>query len=234
MPRPQSDVEPLRIRRKILAGAMLALVVAVSIYVSQSGSFDRILDKELLVRSIESLDTFGPVLVIALMTIAIVMSPIPSAPIALAAGAAYGHLWGTVYVAAGSLSGALVAFGIARYLGSSFIEDRLNKRAGNGTLDRFMKSQNVLMATVFATRLMPFLSFDIISYAAGLTQLAIWRFAVATVAGIVPASFLLAHFGEELASADLQRIGLTVLLLGLLTAVPLVARYLYPRIRKIF
>lgn len=100
---------------------MLALVVAVFIYVSQTGSLDRVLDKELLVRSIESLGAFGPLLVIALMTLAIVMSPIPSAPIALAAGAAYGHLWGAVYVAAGSLSGALIAFGIARFLGLSLI-----------------------------------------------------------------------------------------------------------------
>ena len=67
------------------------------------------------------------------------------------------------------------------------------------------------MATVFATRLMPFLSFDVISYAAGLTPLATWRFAVATVAGIVPASFLLAHFGGELASTDGRGIALTAL-----------------------
>ena len=41
---------------------------------------------------------WGTVLIVTLMTIAIVASPIPRAPIALAAGAAYGHLWGTVQV----------------------------------------------------------------------------------------------------------------------------------------
>jgi len=34
----------------------------------------------------------GPILVIALMTIVVVASPIPSAPIALTAGALYGHV----------------------------------------------------------------------------------------------------------------------------------------------
>ena len=47
-PAPWPDVEPVRIRRKILAGAMLALVVAVFIYVSQTGSLDRVLEKDLL------------------------------------------------------------------------------------------------------------------------------------------------------------------------------------------
>lgn len=223
-----------RIRRTVLGLGFLGIAVATYIFMWQSGSVDEFFQKDVLMGIIKALGSLGPVLVIGLMTIAIVMSPLPSAPIALAAGAAYGHLWGTVYVAAGSLSGALVAFGIARYLGRSFIEEKLNTRTGAGILDRFLKSQNALMAAVFASRLMPFLSFDIISYAAGLTQLAIWRFAVATVAGIVPASFLLAHFGEELASADVRRIGLTVLLLGFLTAVPLVAKYLFPHVRKHF
>ena len=162
------------------------------------------------------------------------MSPIPSAPIALAAGAAYGHLWGAVYVAAGSLSGALIAFGIARFLGREFVEAKLKNSSAAGYLDRYFKSQNALTATVFATRLMPFLSFDVISYAAGLTPLATWRFAVATVAGIVPASFLLAHFGGELASTDGRGIVLIALVLGLATAIPLSIKFVLPRVRKLF
>lgn len=223
-----------RIQRTVLGLGLLGVAVTAYLLMWQVGSVDEFLQKDVLMKMIQDLGLLGPVLVIGLMTVAIVLSPLPSAPIALAAGAAYGHLWGTVYVAAGSLSGALVAFGIARYIGSSFVEEKLNRRAGTGMLDRFLKSQNALMATVFLSRLMPFLSFDVISYAAGLTPLAVWRFAVATVAGIVPASFLLAHFGEELATADLRRIGLTVLLLGFLTAVPLFAKCLYPRVRKHF
>ncbi len=90
------------------------------------------------------------------------------------------------------------------------------------------------MATVFATRLMPFLSFDVFSYAAGLTPLATWRFAVATVAGIMPASFLLAHFGGELASTNGRGIVLTAFALGLVTAIPLFIKFALPRVRKLF
>ncbi len=37
---------------------------------------------------------------------------------------------------------------------------------------------------------------DAVSYAAGLSRMRCWRFALATLAVIVPASFLLAHFGS--------------------------------------
>ncbi len=98
-------------------------------------------------------------------------------------------------------------------------------------LHRFVTSQNALLAVVFATRLMPFLSFDIISYAAGLTPLKTWRFAVVTLLGIFPASFLLAHFGDELASGDWYRVGLPVLALGLITLLPLAWKAVPARFR---
>ncbi len=74
------------------------------------------------------------------------------------------------------------------------------------------------MRLVFALRLIPFVSFDIISYAAGLTPLRFWRFALATLAGVTPIAFLLSHFGEAFVGQELDRIVLALLALGLLTA----------------
>jgi len=64
-------------------------------------------------------------------------------------------------------------------------------------------------------------SFDIISYAAGLSRLHAWRFGLATLAGIIPASFLLAHVGVEAVSGDMGRATWVVLGLGLVTGLPL-------------
>jgi len=147
----------------------------------------------------------------------VVASPIPSAPIALAAGAAYGHVWGTVQVVIGAELGALIAFGLARVLGHDVLRRVFGDRVDAGLLG----SQNALTGTVFASRLMPFVSFDIISYAAGLSRLHAWRFALATLAGIIPASFVLAHFGGEAVSGDIGRTTWAVLGLGLITGLPL-------------
>ena len=176
-----------------------------------------LLEAERLEMLVARAGLWGPVLIVTFMTLAVVASPIPSAPIALAAGAAYGHLWGTVVVVIGAELGALIAFSLARILGHDALRRVFGDRVDAGLLG----SQNALTATVFASRLMPFVSFDMVSYAAGLSRLHTWRFAIATLAGIIPASFLLAHFGGEAVSGDLGRATWAVLGVGLVTGLPL-------------
>ena len=214
---------------KLAVGFALVAAMAVAyVVLSRTGALDALTDGAALQGVVERAGAAGPLAVIGLMTTAIVVSPIPSAPIALAAGAAYGHVWGTLYVLVGSTAGAAIAFTVARLLGYETL-----RRAFGGRLSpRLLGSQNVLMAIVFGTRLLPFVSFDIVSYAAGLTPLAAWRFIAATLAGIAPASFLLAHFGSEIGSADPVRVTLAVLSLGVVTLVPVGVKVFLDRRRR--
>ncbi|NND43216.1 MAG: TVP38/TMEM64 family protein [Silicimonas sp.] len=174
-------------------------------------------EREDLERWIDAAGLLGPILVVALMTAAIVASPLPSAPIALAAGAAYGHTFGTLLVVFGAELGALAAFLLARGLGRPFVERHFGQKTG----PHFLGSQNTLTFLVFGSRLLPFLSFDMISYAAGLSKLQLWRFALATLAGIIPASFLLAHLGSEAMNGDARTATWTAVALGGFTALSL-------------
>lgn len=130
----------------------------------------------------------------------------------------FGHAWGTLYVVLGAEIGALIAFVIARVLGHDLLRRLFGERVALGWLG----SQNALTWMVFVSRLLPFVSFDLVSYGAGLTPLRAWRFALATLLGLIPASFLLAHFGGELAAADMGNAMAALLLIGLLVVVPLV------------
>ena len=165
---------------------------------ASSGTFADLYKPQRIKEIIDEAGYYGPLLVMAIMAFAIVFSPLPSAPIALAAGAAYGHIWGTIYVLIGAEVGAITAFILARVCGRDLVlrlvGDRLPKTKIN--------TQYGLTTVVFIARLLPFLSFDAVSYAAGLTQLTMMRFAVATMAGMIPASFLLAHFGAEMRADD--------------------------------
>lgn len=206
-----------RLTRNLAAGLALLAGLALVFWLAwRGGTLDLLVDRDAFHQWITGLGWRGPIAVIATMTLAIVFSPLPSAPIALAAGAAYGHGWGTLYVLIGAELGAIVAFTLARLLGRDIVQRWLGERLDVGLLG----SQNTLTVIVFASRLLPFVSFDLISYAAGLTALAFWRFAVATLAGILPASFLLAHFGGEMASGEASRIATTVIALGALTLIP--------------
>ena len=197
-------------KRLIYVGVIIVAFISLYLVLNQTGALAFFENSDNLRQWIEKKGPLGPLLIIGLLMIAIVMSPIPSAPIALASGAIYGHTIGTIYIIIGSVLGATTAFFIARIAGIDITRRWLGDRYGKG----LSGSQNMLMAIIFISRLLPFVSFDMISYAAGVTSLSFWRFAVATLAGIIPASFLLAHFGSEFASAESQRIGMTILLLG--------------------
>lgn len=188
---------------------------------------DNALTPDTIRAHIEAWGIWGPLAVVTLMLVAVVITPIPSAPIALAAGALYGHLWGALYVMIGAELGAVIAFGIARWVGAATVKRWLGTHLDVGLLG----SQNMLMFLVFVSRLLPFVSFDIVSYAAGLTNLRAWRFALATFAGIVPASFLLAHFGSEMTTGNAERIGWAGVLLGALVALPLALKWLTTQYR---
>jgi uncharacterized membrane protein YdjX (TVP38/TMEM64 family) len=214
--------------RILIAGVLVLALVAVYRLLQETGAMAILLDGHALRQFVMGLGLAGPLAIVALMMLAILVSPIPSAPIALAAGALYGHTWGTGYIALGAELGALAAFGLARLLG----RDVLQRWLGGRLPDVRLGSQGALMTIVFVSRLLPFISFDVVSYAAGFSTLAWWRFALATIAGILPASFLLAHFGGEMSTGELDRIMYAVLALGLLTGIPLAVHFLRERTRK--
>ena len=202
-------------RLLLISGTVLAILV-----LAWPGLFGLQIDmpgRDDLLWAIDAAGVLGPIVIVALMTIAIVASPLPSAPIALAAGAAYGHTYGTLFVVLGAELGALAAFGLARGLGRPFVERHLGQKINAG----LFRSQNTLTFLVFGSRLLPFLSFDMISYAAGLSKLHLWRFALATMAGIIPASLLLAHMGSQAMNGDARTATWTALALGGFTGLSL-------------
>lgn len=211
----------MKVWTKLAAGALvLGLLAGVYWWLRETGAMMTILDSNALHARVVRMGPWGPAAVVVLMILAILVSPIPSAPIALAAGAAYGHWWGALYVLLGAEVGALAAFGVARFVGYETVHRWFGGRLSIGLAG----SQNVLMTIVLVSRLLPFLSFDIVSYAAGLTVLSFWRFALATLVGIAPTSFLLAHFGSEMGTGETQRILISVLALGGLTLIPIAAK----------
>ncbi|PLW74821.1 TVP38/TMEM64 family protein [Cohaesibacter celericrescens] len=203
----------------------LAVIAAIFVVIDPWGwNLTGLFEQESLFVFVDSFGPWGPVIIILLMTVAVVFSPLPSAPIAIVAGAAYGHYAGTLIVVAGATVGAVIAFASSRWLAQSIVKRWL----GRFSTKRMLGSQNMMMLTVFVTRMIPFLSFDAVSYAAGLTALSLPRFTIATLFGLIPMSFLLTHAGEQWISSD----GFGFLnwaLIGGLAVVPPILTYLWTR-----
>lgn len=179
---------------QVLSWAVKALVLAATVgaiagWTTLEGYIRDLGSTEWLVGMISNA---GPFLVVLLMVIAIVASPIPSGPIAFAAGAVYGTVNGGMLVWAGAVLGALAAFTLSRTLGYRPLQASAMPAADWLTRPR---SQTMLALLVLISRLVPFISFDAVSYIAGLTSISAWRFVVATAIGVLPTCFGFAAMG---------------------------------------
>ena len=165
----------------------------------------------------------GPLLLMLVMTLAVVVGPIPTLPVSAASGLAFGMVGGTLTASLGALVGALIALGISRFLA----RDLVRKRLGDNPLFHENASQRVLFWGVFTTRLVPLFSFALVSYAAGLTGIRIWRYALATWVGMLPMTVVFAGLGQGFHINP----GVTVLtgavLLGVMTVAPYWLQRLY-------
>lgn len=134
----------------------------------------------------------GPVLLMLLMILAVVVGPIPTLPISAASGLVYGVFIGTAIAVIGALVGSMIAFYLARVLGRQAVQQKLE----NNPVFSARGSQRFLFIAVFLTRLIPLFSFALISYAAGVTAIHLWRYALATTLGMLPMTFVFAGLGH--------------------------------------
>lgn len=222
---------PHPLARPVLLALLALAVISALVLAERTGWLARIADERALRAGVERLGWAGPVAIVLLLALAVVASPIPSAPIALASGAAYGLVWGTAFTVIGATLGASTAFLIARLALRDAVRGWAVVQGPLAWLERD-RSQGWLMAAVALSRLVPFVSFDAVSYAAGVTALTYPRFLLATLAGVLPVSLALAYGGEAALAAGGMDPVLAVLVLGGVTAIPILARLLWLRLRR--
>jgi uncharacterized membrane protein YdjX (TVP38/TMEM64 family) len=73
-------------------------------------------------RFLQTLGGLGPVIYIILLSIAVIMPPIPDTVPIVVAGAGFGALMGTIYTMAGVMLGTTASFYLARRFGRLLLE----------------------------------------------------------------------------------------------------------------
>lgn len=141
-----------------------------------------------------SFGLFAPVVSTLLMVFQALAAPLPSFVITFANGLAFGVFWGWMLSLFGHTLAAALCFGISRALGRAPVEILVGK-AGLESADRWFARWG--MYAVFAARLVPGISFDVISYAAGLTRMRFSSFILATALGVLPQTFLYSFLGRQ-------------------------------------
>ncbi|MBQ0833659.1 TVP38/TMEM64 family protein [Marinobacter sp.] len=160
---------------------------------------------------------FGPLLLMLLMILAVVVGPIPTLPISAAAGLVYGMYTGTAIAVVGALAGSLIAFYLARILG----RDAVQKKLEHNPMFSAQGSQRFLFVAVLLTRLIPLFSFALVSYAAGVTAIHLWRYILATAVGMVPMTFVFAGLGQSFELNPMLTVTAAVIILVFMSTLPI-------------
>lgn len=160
---------------------------------------------------IEYLRSFGKLAIVVSFTLMVLQSiaaPIPAFLITLSNAAIFGWWQGAILSWSSAMAGAALCFFIARFLGRDAVEKLTNKGAME-SIDVFFERYGKY--TIVICRLLPFVSFDFVSYAAGLTNMKFWAFFIATGLGQLPATIVYSYVGGTLTG------GAQKLFVGLMT-----------------
>lgn len=170
------------------------------------------------------LGVWGPLLLIAVLAVAMVIAPIPNPPFMIAAGIVWGTFLGVVYAVIGQLIGSAIIFVISRKAGRRFIPKLVGEDAA-ARIDRL--AQDMGPQIVFWWRMMP-VSFDFAAYAAGLTNMSFRLFIALVFLGSLVPTTVVVGFGDSFHSSWTARIISGALVL-LAIAVPATIFYLRNR-----
>jgi len=181
------------------------------------------LDLTRLETVVVSAGALGPLLYIAIYAAATTLF-VPGALFGLAGGVLFGPVWGTVWNLAGATIGAALSFLIARYLAADWVA----RRAG-GFLQRLIAGVEAEgWRFVAVTRLAPFVPFNLLNYALGLTRIRFDQYVVASLVCMAPgtAAFTWLGFaGREALAGQTSAIQNSLLALGLLALLAFLPRF---------
>ena len=191
----------------VLAVLLYLLVPAVKNTVNTVTSVLGSANVDAVIAYIRSFGGYAVVISFSLMVFSSLLAPLPAFLITVSNAAIFGWWQGAVLSWSSAMVGAALCFLIARALGRDVVE----KFAGKGALasvEGYFKKYG--SKTILVCRLLPFVSFDAVSYFAGLTPIKFWPFFLATGIGQLPATLVYSYVGGMLSG------GARLLVTGLL------------------
>ena len=141
-----------------------------------------------------SFGPWAPVVSASLMVFQALAAPLPAFVLAFANGLAFGAFWGGALSLGSATLAAAISFWLARALGREPVEALVGK-TGLESADRWFERWGAY--AILVARLVPVLSFDVISFAAGLTRVRFGGFLAATAVGAAPATYVYSYLGER-------------------------------------
>lgn len=204
---------------------LLVVVGGIALAVSYRDYFDA----AALERWVADAGAAGPILFMLIYAIGTVFF-LPGSVLTLAGGAIFGPVLGTFYNLTGATLGATVAFVVARYLASDWVE-----RKTGGRLKQLKEGvEGEGWRFVAFVRLVPLFPFNLLNYALGLTRIKLPHYIIASYLCMLPGAIAytyLGYAGREAVAGGGGMIQKGLLALALLAVVAFLPR-LIGRLRQ--
>lgn len=155
-------------------------------------TFIYVLIAEYFVNPIYRLGFIGIFLFIAIMALQGLLVPIPSEVVLLASGIIWGWLIGGIMGIIGSMAAGLLCFYVSRRGGRPLAKKFIGEKAID-MADDLIKKYGI--KAIIVSRLIPFISFDVISYASGLVDIDYKRYSIGTLIGSIFRAFFYSVLG---------------------------------------
>lgn len=177
---------------------------------------------------VESYGTYAALVSFMLMILQSVVAPLPAFLLTFANANLFGWWKGAILSWSSAMAGAAICFYIGRILGRDAVE-KLTSKTGLRQIDLFFEKHGRL--SILIARLLPFISFDIVSYGAGLTSMSFGSFFLATGIGQLPATIIYSYVGGML-TGGAKMLVTALLLIFALSALIILFRQIYVEKQK--
>ena len=178
---------------------------------------------DIIVIYVRSFGVYAIVVSFMLMMFQSLAAPLPAFLITFANAAIFGWWQGAILSWTSSMAGAALCFYIAKILGRDAVE-KITSKFALESVDGFFEKYG--KHTIVICRLLPFVSFDYISYAAGLTSMNFIPFFIATGIGQLPATIIYSYVGGML-TGGAQMLVTALLILFALSIMVVLIKHIY-------
>ena len=158
--------------------------------------FTRVLPVERAIDAMDSLAQTHPVATMGIFIIVYILACVlmlPGSLLTLAAGVIFGVVWGTVAVSVGSVTGAAMAFLIARYVARDSFSKKIEKYPKFRAIDKAIGDGGWKIVAML--RLSPAVPFNLQNYLYGLTRIRFWTCVGTSWLAMLPGTVMYVYIG---------------------------------------
>lgn len=210
---------PSRVNREAIFGGIGFVIFLTIVVVGING-----VGIENLQIFIEDAGIWAPLIYIFVKAITYIFAPLTSGPIQVVAGTLFDNVWlGVLYTLIGEVIGGSISFWIARRFGRPVVE-RFVSEEGMQQVEDFYQNRMGGWVSLAAARVILFVVWDFLSYAAGLAESVKFRsyLLVSIVFGFIP-TFFFVWIGDA-AVQDPRILVLAYAIVVVMVLVPVLAR----------